>query len=302
MSDARRRRAVSASARPTSSTSAARSRGRESGRSYEVTDAHGRVPRQRALGVPQGRARRGRRRAGRVRAAGRARPRTTAGRSSTASPRCSRAGERSSSTRCARADGLQQRTARGRRRRGDRPLGLVRRAGPTRSPRCSAALEPGRRAVLQLLGARADRRGRGARAAGARRCSGSSRSSRRSIVTGNTCVVVASGDAAAAGDHARRGARDLRRARRRGQPAHRPVRRARALAGRAHGRQRDRPHRRSPTRARVPTSSVAAADNLKRVLRPRAEPSRTGPPIPASPDARVPRDEDRLAPDRGLIT
>ena len=87
------------------------------------------------------------------------------------------------------------------------------------------------------------------------------------IVTGNTVVVLSQRAAAAAGGHAVRGARDLRRARRRRQRADRAHRRGRALAGLAHGRQRDRP-RRCAGRARVTDLEVAAADNLKRVLRP----------------------------------
>ena len=62
------------------------------------------------------------------------------------------------------------------------------------------------------------------------------------IVRGNTAVVVVAQPAAAGGDP-RRGAGDQRRPGRRGQPAHRRGRGAGALAGRARGRQRHRPHR-----------------------------------------------------------
>ena len=79
--------AASTSARPTSSTSAATFPRSESGRSYEVVDGRGRVPRQRRAGLAQGRPRRRRRRPRRVRAAGPAPRRTTAARCSTASPR-----------------------------------------------------------------------------------------------------------------------------------------------------------------------------------------------------------------------
>ena len=54
-------------------------------------------------------------------------------------------------------------------------------------------------------------------------------------------------------------------------------------------------------RASLARLEVAAADNLKRVLRRRPRASRTGPPTRASTGcARVPRDQDRLAPHRRL--
>ena len=178
----------------------------------------------------------------------------------------------------AAGEGLDARKA-SRRRRGDRPLGLVRRLGRQVRPGLRHG-QPGGRAVLQLLGARADRRRRGGRAAGRRRCWAWSRWSRRSIVTGNTAVVLASEDAPAAGHHPGRGARHLRRARRGRQHPHRPGRRDRAVAGRPHGRQRHRPDRRAggrlaarPARSRPPTTSSGSCG-------PAAEP--TGPPTRAS--------------------
>ena len=82
------------------------------------------------------------------------------------------------------------------------------------------------------------------------------------------------------------------RPRRRRQHPHRPPRGARAVARRAHGRERDRRHRRRRSRRR--SSSKLAAENVKRVVR--------GEPDGAEPvgDRRLPRAEDRLAPDRHL--
>ena len=169
---------------------------------------------------------------------------------------------------------------------GDRPLGLVRRLGGQDRPGARRR-EPGRRAVLQPLRARADRRGR---ASWRRRTSvparPGQRASRRSIVTGNTVVVARQRGPAAAGDHAGRGAGHLRPARRRGQPAHRPGGGDRRpgsprtcdvnaidLAG--VGRRR---------RARRPTLELAAADNLKRVLRPPASADAAEPDWTPTPD------------------
>ena len=59
----------------------------ESGRTYEVDRRQGPLPRQRRLGLPQGRPGRRRRRPRRLRRSGRARPPTTAARCSTAWPR-----------------------------------------------------------------------------------------------------------------------------------------------------------------------------------------------------------------------
>ena len=91
------------------------------------------------------------------------------------------------------------------------------------------------------------------------------------IVTGNTCVVIASEAHPLTVDHARRGDGDLRPARRRGQHAHRLGRRDLALAGLPHGRQRHRPDRRRRPRAgdrrsrsRRPTTSSASAVRPRR--------------------------------------
>ena len=75
--------------------------------------------------------------------------------------------------------------------RRDRPLGLVRRLERQARPGARRG-QPGRRPVLQLLRARADRCGRRDRTERRRRCSGWSRWSRRSIVSGNAAVVIAS--------------------------------------------------------------------------------------------------------------
>ena len=75
----------------------------------------------------------------------------------------------------------------------------------------------------------------------------------------------------------------------------------RAVAGLAHGRQRDRPDRpRRRPPSWPPTLEVAAADNLKRVRRaPAAEPDWTADPG-LDRMTGVPGDQDRLAPDRRL--
>ena len=132
---------------------------------------------------------------------------------------------------------------RGRGGRGDRPLGLVRRVVGQDRP--GARLDqPGRRAVLRLLGARAHRRGRRPRPAGlvAARPGLRARTGRRHRQRRGG--PRQRGAPAARGD-ALRGAGDLRRARRRRQRPHRPHRRGRAVARVAHGRQRDRPGRRT---------------------------------------------------------
>ena len=115
-------------------------------------DAKRRVPRQRGAGLAQGRPRRGARGPRGVRRLVRARRPTTAARCSTGSPRCWRGAATSSRSEIARRRGRS--TARRRARAGgrrDRPLGLVRRAGPTSSPRSLGGGQPGRRAVLQPL-------------------------------------------------------------------------------------------------------------------------------------------------------
>ena len=158
---------------------------------------------------------------GRRSAAGPARPRTTAARSSTGSPRCWRAGG---------TEFVALGVAGGRGGRRDRPLGLVRRLGRQDRPGVRRR-QPGRRAVLQPLRARADRRGRRRRA----RRLGAARPGQRDR-PGDRHRQHRGGagqrGAPAAGGHAGRGAGHLRPARRGGQPAHRPRRRDRAVAGR----------------------------------------------------------------------
>ena len=90
------------------------------------------------------------------------------------------------------------------------------------------------------------------------------------IVTGNSTVVVASEATAAARDHAHRGAGHVRRAGRSRQRAHRRAHRGRALAGlHMDVNAIDLAGVTDAETAR--DLEVAAADNLKRVLRPRQE-------------------------------
>ena len=97
-------------------------------------------------------------------------------------------------------------------------------------------------------------------------------------------------------DRAGRGARDVGRARRCGQPAHRPRRRAGAVAGRAR-RRATRSTWPGRPRSRRRRWSEAAADTVKRVLpRPATEPDPTPAPPRATPDGL--RDQDGLAPGR----
>ena len=91
---------------------------------------------------------------------------------------------------------------------------------------------------------------------------------------------------------ARRGARHLGPAGRRGQHPDRLQGRARALARRAHGRERDRRRRRAT--AQVAELERLAAENVKRVVH--GDGRR---PEPVG-DRRLPRAEDGLAPDRPL--
>ena len=129
-----------------------------------------RVPGQRRAGLAQGRAGRGRRGPQGASPAGRAPPRTTAARSSTGWPRCWRAAARSSPPRSLAAEGA---VARRRRRRSTRRSTA---GSGTRLDRQVAQVagrgQPGRRAVLQLLHPRADRRRRRSWRRRARRCSG----------------------------------------------------------------------------------------------------------------------------------
>ena len=93
----------------------------------------------------------------------------------------------------AAAEGVAGAAAAAAGRRRDRPLGLVRRLGRQVRPG-GRRDQPGRRAVLQLLAARADRRGRRPRAAGVVACSAWSSVLAPVIATGNTVVVLASQD------------------------------------------------------------------------------------------------------------
>ena len=231
--------------------------------------------------------------------AGPARRRTTAARCSTAWPSCWRAGAAQFVDEVAAGEGLSP--AQGRRPPSTRPstAGSGTPAGPTRSRRSPASANPvagpyfdfsvpeptGVVAVLapqesSLLGL-------------------VSACSRRSLVTGNTRGRAGAASRAAAGGHARRGAGDLRRARRRGQRAHRPHRRGRAVAGR-----RTSTSTRSTSPARRPTQRRASSRSPRPTTSsgcsaPSREPTGRADPGPRA-DAGVPRDQDRLAPDRRL--
>ena len=148
------------SRRPTSSTSAARSRARSR------ANLRGAGPERRprlAEGRPR-RRRRGPRRAGEVGRRDRVQPRPGA-----LPDRRDDGGARG------RVRRAHDRPRRG--RAGDRPLGLVRRASPTSSPRCSAprTLSPGRTSTSRCRSRPASSRSSPPRS---RRCSGSSRGSR----------------------------------------------------------------------------------------------------------------------------
>ena len=209
-----------------------------------MTDARGRVPGQRGAGVPQGRPGRGGGRPQGVRRLVRrdgVQPGPGAvpgGRDAGGPARAVHRGGR----RRPRAPG-----APGRSPLWTRPstAGSGTRAGPTSSRPCSAAanpvagpyfsftvpeptgvvavLAPQASSLLGLVSVLAPVIGRAA----------------------TPCVVVASAGPAAARDHPVRGAGDLGRARRRGQHADRPDRRAGAVAGRARRRQRAGPDRRA---------------------------------------------------------
>ena len=179
----------------------------------------------------------------------------------------------------AAAEGLR-RTPRSRRRRRDRPHRLVRGLG--RQVRAGRRLrQPGRRAVLQLLAARADGRRRDRRAAGLEPARLRERA-RPGALHRQHRRDRRLGAPAAAGDLARRGARHLRSAGRRRERADRLHGRARALAREPPRRQRDRPHgrRRRPSApscsAPRPTTSSASTSRA----------TRTGPPSPASSGCR----------------
>ena len=117
------------------------------------------------------------------------------------------------------------------------------------------------------------------------------------IVTGNTVVVVTSHERPLPAVALERGSGDVRPPRRRGQPADRLGGDDRAVARRAPGRQRDRPHRRRRRRRALHRSRAL------RCGQPQAGPARTrrraglvGRPWPPADD-RLPGDEDGLAPD-----
>ena len=189
-----------------------------------------------------------------------------------------------------------------RRRRGDRPAGLVRRLGRQDRPG-RRRRQPGRRPVLQPLDARADRRRRRARAAGVLAARPGQRGRAGDRHRQHRAWSSPSRAAPAAGGHARRGAGHLRRARRRGQHAHRRRRpRSRPwLASHmdvnAHRPDRRRRRRRAGhRRSRWPrprTSSGCAAPGRRAGLDRRPGPR---------PDDRLPRDQDGLAPDRASET
>ena len=227
--------------------------------------------------------------------AGRPRRRTTAARSSTASPRCSRAAAASSSRRSRPARALRAQ-GRGRRRRGDRPLGLVRRLD--RQDRPGRRRRPTRsRAVLQLLASRSRPASSRSSRRRSRRCSGWCRVLAPVIVTGNTAVVLASeqrplpavtlAEVLATSDVPGGVVNVLTGRTAEIAPwlaSHMDVN-AIDLAGRRRRRGR------GPARSRPPTTSSAS-------LRPEAD--RLGRRPGAAADAGVPGDEDRLAPDRRL--
>ena len=151
----------------------------ESGRSYEVVDAKGRFLANAALGVAQGRPRRGGggpRRVRRLERRHRLQPGPGAvpggrGAGGPARPVRRRGGRRPRADGRARADAAVDRR--------HRPVGLVRRLDRQDRPD-RRVVEPGGRAVLQLLDARADRRGGRAGARRRRRCSAWCRWWRRS--------------------------------------------------------------------------------------------------------------------------
>ena len=258
---------ASTCARPTSSTSAGPSPARSrAAPTWSPTPRA--VPRQRRAGLPQGRPRRRRRpparRFGGWSGAHGVQPRP--------GPLPDRRGAggpaRPVRRRGARRRGRSAGRGRGRRGRRDRPLGLVRRLGRQDRPG-RRRRQPGRRAVLQLLLARADRRGRGPRPAGVLAARPGLRGRARSSSPATPAWSPRQRAAPAARDHAGRGAGHLRRARRRGQRAHR---RARPRPRRALASHMDvnahRPHRASGDAELAAALEVAAAENLKRV-RPR---------------------------------
>ena len=154
------------------------------------------------------------------------------------------------------------------RRRFDRPHRLVRRLG--RQVRAGRRLrQPGRGAVLQLLTARADRRGGRHGATGVEPAGLRQRARAGALHRQHGCHRGL-GAQAAARRLALRGPRDLGSARRRGQRADRLHERARALARESSRRQRDRPDRRrwpptAPTcsEQRPTTSSASTSPSAR---------------------------------------
>ena len=225
----------------------------ESGRTYEVAHAEGRVPRERRAGQPQGRSGcRGRRPRRRVRLVGRHGLQPRPG----AVPH--RRAARGPSRPVRRRDLAQPRASR----------------PPPRPPRSTRPSTPGSGtpgwADKYVAGRRQRQPGRRARTSTSRCPSrpGSSRSSRRrvragrcsgscsvvapALVAGNTVVVVADRAAPAQRDQPGRGARDERRARGSGQHPDRVARRDRAVARLARRRQRARPRGRRGARVGRP--------------------------------------------------
>ena len=249
----------------------------ESGRSYVVDDAKGTFLANAAHGLPQGRPRRRAWPPARRSAAG------PAGRPYNRGQVVYRIAEVLEGRRdqfvdeVQRSEGVTKRAGRGRRRRRDRPAGLVRRLGrqdrpgrrrhqPGRRRRTSTSRMPEPTGVVAVL-APQDSSLLGLVSVVA-----------PVIVTGNTVRGrLRRTTRPLPAITLRRGARHLRRARRRGQRAHRRARRHRA---RRWPRTWTSTRSTSPawpaTPSRPPALEVAAAENLKRVVRaPAAEPDWT---------------------------
>ena len=270
----------------------------ESGRSYVVNDARGRFLANAALGLAQGRPRRGRRGAQGVRRAGPAGRRTTAARCSTGSPRCMEDRRpqfvdevRQSEGGTAAAAGKTVDAAIDRlvwyAGWADKITQVVGNANPVAGPYFNlstpeptgvvAVLAPAGSSLLGLVSVVAP-----------------------VIVTGNTAVVAASPDRplpaitfaeVLATSDVPGGVVNLLTG---------PVADTAPTAGLPHGRQRDRPDRLAGDVEQATALEVAAAENLKRVRRARCRRAGLvrGPRTRA--DDRLPRDQDRLAPDRRL--
>ena len=236
----------------------------ESGRTYPVRDAQGRLPGQRRAGLPQGRPGRGRRRPQGVRRLVR-RHRVQPGPGDLPDRRDAGGPARAVRRELAASEGVDRPSARSPSWTPRSTAGSATRAGPTSSPPCSArrtrlpgpyfsfsapeptgvvaVLAPQDVPLLGLVSVIAP-----------------------IIASGNAVVVVAGQRAPAAGGHAGRGAGHLRRARRRGQHPHRPHGRDRPQLAAARRRQRPGPDRRG--RRRWPHElERAAAGTVKRVFR-----------------------------------